>query len=205
LLLELVQLLWLACEAEYRDEYCPVYKFTSIKADVTIVLGDSYEYRKDICTRFTDFARKWLRLSVERAPLEVNGLLQNYLAEFDPLQAGMPTDTVHMGRSLALEIGRAASAAQPVIQYAPQVTHAILDNASEFVNAFTSRRHYRGEMTGIAHFGGIDRGVDMRKDDGTLSVSRQVLIDQVQLVCTYWTFASRTLSCCWSFDHIAKG
>lgn len=182
LLLELVQLLWLACEAEYRDEYCPVYKFTSIKADVTIVLGDSYEYRKDICTRFTDFARKWLRLSVERAPLEVNGLLQNYLAEFDPLQAGMPTDTVHMGRSLALEIGRAASAAQPVIQYAPQVTHAILDNASEFVNAFTSRRHYRGEMTGIAHFGGIGRGVDMRKDDDTLSVSRQVLIDQVPVV-----------------------
>lgn len=182
LLLELVQLLWLACEAEYRDEYCPVYKFTSTKADVTIVLGDSYEYRKDICTRFTDFARKWLHLSVERAPLEVNGLLQNYLAEFDPLQACMPADTVHLGRSLALEVGRAASSAQPVIQYAPQVSHAILDNASEFVDAFTSRRHYRGEMTGIAHFGGIERGVTVRQGDDHLSSNRQVLIDQVPVV-----------------------
>jgi phosphatidylinositol 4-kinase len=141
LLLELVQLMWLSCEAEYRDEYCPVYKFTSVKADVTIVLGDSHAYRKEVCTRFTDIGRKWLRLAVERAPLEVNGLLQNYLAEFDPLQVDMPTDTVHMGRSLALEVGRAASSAQPVIQYAPQVPHTIVDNASEFVDAFTSRRH----------------------------------------------------------------
>ncbi|KAI8581455.1 hypothetical protein K450DRAFT_233176 [Umbelopsis ramanniana AG] len=181
LLLELVQLLWLSCEAEYRDEYCPVYRFTSIKADVTITLGDSHSYRRDICTRFTDFGRKWLRMAVERAPLEVNGLLQNYLAEFDPLQADMPTDTVHMGRSLALEAGRAASSAQPVIQYAPQVTHTIVDNASEFVDAFTSRRHYRGEMTGLAHFGAINRGVNMQHGDSSL-VRREVLMDQTPVV-----------------------
>lgn len=37
-------------------------------------------------------------------------------------------------------------------EFAPKVPNAIVDNASEFVNAFTSRRHYRGEVTGMELF-----------------------------------------------------
>ena len=46
---------------------------------------------------------------MDRAPLEVNGLLQDYLSEFDRFSSGQPIDSVHMGRSLALEIGKTAS------------------------------------------------------------------------------------------------
>lgn len=76
---------------------------------MTLELGDSYAYRRDICTRLYESAKKWLRISMDRAPLEINGLLQDYLSEFDRFVPGQPIDAVHMGRSLALEIGKAAS------------------------------------------------------------------------------------------------
>lgn len=76
---------------------------------MTLELGDSYAYRREICTRLYESAKKWLRISMDRAPLEINGLLQDYLSEFDRFVPSQPMDAVHMGRSLALEIGKAAS------------------------------------------------------------------------------------------------
>lgn len=106
LLLELVQLLWLSCEAEYRDEYSPVFHFSSPKVGVTLELGDSYVYRREITTKLYESARKWLRLSLDRSPMELNGLLQDYLSEFDCYQPNQPMDVVHVGRSIALELGK---------------------------------------------------------------------------------------------------
>ncbi|KAG0740375.1 hypothetical protein G6F23_008320 [Rhizopus arrhizus] len=83
LLLELVQLSWLSCEAEYRDEYSPVFHFTSNRAHVTIELGDSYSYRKEIFTRLYKSARKWVQLALARSPSEVSAHLQDYLSEFN--------------------------------------------------------------------------------------------------------------------------
>jgi phosphatidylinositol 4-kinase len=72
-------------------------------------LGDSYAYRKELCTKVFESARKWLHIALTRAPLEVPGLLQEYLAEFNRYPAGGMSDVAHMGRALALEIGKATS------------------------------------------------------------------------------------------------
>lgn len=90
-------------------QYSPTFHFTSTRVNVTLELGDSYAYRREICTRLYESAKKWLRISMDRAPLEINGLLQDYLSEFDRFVPGQPIDAVHVGRSLALEIGKAAS------------------------------------------------------------------------------------------------
>ncbi|OZJ03933.1 hypothetical protein BZG36_03611 [Bifiguratus adelaidae] len=152
LLLELVQLVWLSCDGEYRDEFCPVYEYTSPKVNVTLHLGDSYAYRKEVMSTFTEKAKRWLFIALNRAPHEMTGLLQDYLADFDIYLSGQPIDTVHMGRSLALDVGRAAVQTQPGILHAPRVQNAFFDNASVFVSGFVTRRHFRGEVTGVERY-----------------------------------------------------
>lgn len=46
---------------------------------------------------------------MDRAPLEVNGQLQDYLSEFDRFASGQPLDVAHLGRSLAYEAGKLPS------------------------------------------------------------------------------------------------
>lgn len=76
---------------------------------VTIELGDSYSYRREVCTNIYESARKWLQVALVRAPIEVSGLLQEYLVEFSRFTSDGLTDVVHMGRSLALEMGKTTS------------------------------------------------------------------------------------------------
>ena len=76
---------------------------------VTIEFGDSYSYRREVCTHIYESARKWLQVALVRAPIEVSGLLQEYLAEFNRFTSDGLTDVVHMGRSLALEMGKTTS------------------------------------------------------------------------------------------------
>lgn len=92
-----------------------MYEFTSPKVGVALELGDSYIYRKEICATLYESSKKWLLLAVNRAPMELNGLLQDYLAEFDQFQSTVPPDAVHVGRSLALEVGRAVTWTEPTI------------------------------------------------------------------------------------------
>ncbi|KAI8142097.1 hypothetical protein BJV82DRAFT_617170 [Fennellomyces sp. T-0311] len=160
LLLELVQLTWLSCEAEYRDEYTPVFRFTSARARVTLELGDSYVYRKQVCTSLYDHAKRWLQLSMDLAPLEVTGLLQDYLAEFDRFEPDAPIDVVHLGRSLALDIGKAAAKNQLSVDFVPRVPGVEPDDASDFVYGFTSRRYYTGEINGMSYIAALDRNED---------------------------------------------
>ncbi|CAO3596291.1 unnamed protein product [Absidia cylindrospora] len=151
LLLELVQLVWLSCEAEYRDEYSPIYQFTSSRIPITVELGDSITYRKDVCTQFYESARKWLHLALDRAPLEIAGLLQSYLAGFDRFSSYTPLDVGHMGRSLALDIGKATTKNHHSTEFIPKVQSIHPDIASTFVDGFTSRRFYAGEISGVEY------------------------------------------------------
>ncbi|KAI8369570.1 uncharacterized protein BYT42DRAFT_503440 [Radiomyces spectabilis] len=151
LLLELVQLLWLSCESEYRDEYCPVFHFKSVKIDFTLEIGDTFSYRKELCTKFYQSAKKWLGLAMDRAPMEVNGLLQDYMADFDRFAPGQTLDSAHLGRSLALDIGRTASRNQLGVDFVPKVPSVQPDESSDFVNGFTTRRYHVGEISGIEY------------------------------------------------------
>ncbi|KAI9473410.1 MAG: hypothetical protein EXX96DRAFT_304862 [Benjaminiella poitrasii] len=145
LLLELIQLTWLSCETEYHDEYSPVFRFTSSRVNVTIELGDSYRYRKEICTKLYESARKWLQTSITRAPIEVSGLLQDYLSEFSLSNTNI-ISVHHMGRALALEMGKKNNMPSNSL---PKVPLLLPDASSSFVESFGLRQFYSGEVSGM--------------------------------------------------------
>lgn len=180
LLLELVQLLWLSCEAEYREEYYPTFTFYSPRVDVTIELGDSIAYRKEICSHMYENSKKWLQISMDRAPMEIDGLLQDYLAEYKRFETGVPIDVAHLGRSLALDVGKAAAKNEMTVDFVPRIHGIQLDDSSAFVDGFTSRRYYIGEVSGIEFLAGMRHGADKLPNYHTGAG----LSDQVPIVIT---------------------
>ncbi|KAL1922497.1 uncharacterized protein VTP21DRAFT_10036 [Calcarisporiella thermophila] len=149
LLLELVQLLWCSCEGELTDEYCPRYQFTSPRMGVTLDLGDSYTFRREMLTRLCDATRHWLLKAMNHAPLTVSGLLQDYLSEYDPFQ---DSASLHMGRSIALEIGRTIPKIHDNSCLKTGASSLNLDGASEFISSLTAKGHFRGEISGTQHY-----------------------------------------------------
>ncbi|KAG1141414.1 hypothetical protein G6F38_008437 [Rhizopus arrhizus] len=149
LLLELVQLLWISCEAEYRDEYCPTFQFTSQRVNVTIEIGDSFAYRKEVCSHMYENGKKWLLVSIDRAPMEISGLLYDYLVDYVRYEAGAPLDITHLGRTLALEVGKAAGRNEMAVKFVPKIRGVSLDDSSAFMDNFATRRYYTGEIRGL--------------------------------------------------------
>ncbi|CAO3608584.1 unnamed protein product [Cunninghamella echinulata] len=149
LLLELVQLLWLSCSAEYTNEYNAIYQFTSKRIDVSIEMVDCFDYRKKVFNKVKDFAKKWLLLSMEWCPMETTGLLQDYISEFEMFEVGGPMNSTHMGRIVAIEVGKMSSNGQSS-EYECIMPGISFDNSSNFTNGFTSRRYFMGEINGVS-------------------------------------------------------
>ncbi|EEP82937.1 hypothetical protein UREG_07802 [Uncinocarpus reesii 1704] len=101
-LLDLLTLLWSSCLDEELDEYEWKSTFTSVKSKVEIELSDNYEFRKHTLNNFYNLARSWVVAVTNIAPLDVKGLLQTYLSEYDDDGGYGHTS---LGRSFALEIG----------------------------------------------------------------------------------------------------
>lgn len=94
-------------------------------------------------------ARKWLQTALTRAPIEVSGILQDYLAEFDRYSEDNISESVHMGRALALEMGKTTSKNDIAIDFVPKVASILPDESSNFISSFRSRQFYSGEISGI--------------------------------------------------------
>ncbi|KAI9260780.1 hypothetical protein BY458DRAFT_439897 [Sporodiniella umbellata] len=153
LLLELVQLLWISCESEYRDEYCPNFHFTSQRANVTVELGDSFAYRKEICSHMYESGKRWLLASMDRSPMEISGLLYDYIVDYSRYETGELLDITHLGRHLALEIGKSAAKNEMTVNYVPKIQGISLDNSSVFMDSFATKRYHIGEVDGFMEEG----------------------------------------------------
>ncbi|KAG0005415.1 phosphatidylinositol-4- kinase [Entomortierella chlamydospora] len=147
LVLELSELLWLSCENEMTDEYCPTYSFTSHKVGVTIDLPDSYPYRRELLTKFVDITRKWIAAAMANSPQEVDALLQDYLADSEKIHTGI--NRVHMGRTLAAGAGKDLVKNHNSFDTLANIPGAVLDNSSVFFQEFSARRRYQGEIGGM--------------------------------------------------------
>ncbi|KAI8869090.1 hypothetical protein GQ42DRAFT_163680 [Ramicandelaber brevisporus] len=158
---EIVQLLWQGCKAELDDQFAPVYFFTSEKLNLTIQLPDSLVYRQQLLTRFYEAARGWLLSVARSAPLELDGYLQGYLADFTGYRGGFDA---HVGRGLALDIGRclytdsdantitASSAAKSLMNdLMPDLGNSLMlaDNSSGFVLKHGARCFYDGQAQAL--------------------------------------------------------
>ncbi|KAI9022175.1 hypothetical protein CLU79DRAFT_815895 [Phycomyces nitens] len=162
LLLELLHLLWLSCESEYREEYTPTFHFISKRVNVTIELGDSYTYRHSISTHLYVSAKAWIESAIEWAPFETNGSLQCYLAEFDKSDLYSLYEEAHVGRSLAVELAKSAIESQngTVFAFMPHIPSMSLDNTSDFIYRLTARMYFIGEISGIKYISSFNEVKD---------------------------------------------
>ncbi|KAJ1883006.1 phosphatidylinositol-4- kinase [Coemansia sp. RSA 1722] len=133
-LLELVQLVWKSCKAEQDDQFVPVYWFTSSTLGITLQLPDSIAYRKTLFARVSGCARRWLEHAGRAAPMELETLLQAYLAT--PSDDDLNCEP-HVGHALALEVGNA-------IRYGMAATDDPAANASPFAYRLGLRDYLRG-------------------------------------------------------------
>ncbi|KAG0046870.1 phosphatidylinositol-4- kinase [Gryganskiella cystojenkinii] len=181
LVLELSELLWLSCENELTDEYCPVYTFTSAKVNVTIDLPDSYPYRRELLTKFVELTRKWIAAAMANSPQEVDALLQDYLAQTEKIHTGI--SRVHMGRTLAARAGKDLTKNHNCFDGLGNLPGAILDNSSVFFQEFSARRRYQGEIGGMENFSAVyarETGSALQSQLPTLRENLQTMVQQVK-------------------------
>jgi len=181
LVLELSELLWVSCENEMTDEYCPIYSFTSSKVGVTIDLPDSYPYRRELLSKFVDLTRKWIGAAMANSPQEVDALLQDYLAESEKIHTGI--SRVHMGRTLAARAGKDLVKNHNSFDTLANIPGAIIDNSSVFFQEFSARRRYQGEIGGMETFSTVftpQSGSVLQSQLPALRENLQKMVQQVK-------------------------
>jgi phosphatidylinositol 4-kinase len=138
-LLELLSIMWYSCLEGETDEYTWKSTFTSKKSNIMVELSDDYAFRRATLTSLHKRATMWVKDALDIAPLDVKGLLQTYLSEFDD-EASF--GHISLGRSFALEMGA-------VIPSTDQRLGAVerqginINTASDFITQYTTRQEYK--------------------------------------------------------------
>ncbi|KAI6864072.1 phosphatidylinositol 3, partial [Hortaea werneckii] len=101
-LLELLTLMWKSCLDAETDEYDWKSTYHSERGKVTIHLSDNTAYRRDTLANFHKRCRMWVSKAIDAAPLDVKGLLQAYLEDYED---DGTYGHVALGRSFAVEMG----------------------------------------------------------------------------------------------------
>lgn len=139
-LLELLSLMWTSCLEAETDLYDPRSTFTSDLGDVTVQLSDDYDFRRWTVNILQRKARAWVNAAISLAPLDVKGLLQTYLSEFDDEGA---YGHISLGRSFALELGSIIPTTDNRLQSLDKIGDSGINTASDFVAQYTTRQEYR--------------------------------------------------------------
>ncbi|KAF2178530.1 hypothetical protein K469DRAFT_802757 [Zopfia rhizophila CBS 207.26] len=126
-LLELLSIMWSSCLEGETDEYTWTSTFASTKEKVVVELSDDYSFRHATLASFHKRAKSWVVGVLDKAPLDIKGLLQTYLSEYDDEGA---YGHISLGRSFALEMG----------SMIPTTDQRL---ASDFVAQYTTRQEYR--------------------------------------------------------------
>lgn len=138
-LLELLSIMWSSCLEGETDEYRWTSTFTSTKSNIVVELSDDYSLRRATLNSFYKRAVAWVTGVLDVAPLDIKGLLQTYLSEYDDEGA---YGHISLGRSFALEMGS-------VIPTTDQRLGAIerqginINTASDFIAQYTTRQEYK--------------------------------------------------------------
>lgn len=138
-LLELLSIMWYSCLEGEIDEYTWKSTFTSKKSDIVLELSDDYAFRRATLSSLHKRATTWVKDALDTAPLDVKGLLQTYLSEFDDEAS---YGHISLGRSFALEMGS-------VIPSTDQRLGAVerqgmnINTASDFITQYTMRQEYK--------------------------------------------------------------
>ncbi|EMD85075.1 hypothetical protein COCC4DRAFT_45488 [Bipolaris maydis ATCC 48331] len=138
-LLELLSIMWYSCLEGETDEYTWKSTFTSKRSNIAVELSDDYAFRRATLDALHKRATIWVKGALDIAPLDVKGLLQSYLSEFDD---ELTFGHISLGRSFALEMGS-------VIPSTDQRLGAVerqginINTASDFITQYTTRQEYK--------------------------------------------------------------
>ncbi|KAF2405314.1 phosphatidylinositol 4-kinase-like protein STT4 [Trichodelitschia bisporula] len=139
-LLELLTIMWSSCLEQETDEYEWRSTYTSKRGNVTIELSDDYDLRRTTLVHIHGWAKTWLLRVIDIAPLDVKGLIQTYLSEYDDDGA---YGHVSLGRSFALEMGGVIPTTDQRLGAIESQPGVNINTASDFIAQYTTRQEYR--------------------------------------------------------------
>lgn len=139
-LLELLSIMWTSCLEAETDLYTPRATFSSDLGNVKVELSDDYEFRRWTLDTLRRKAKGWVTTAINLAPLDVKGLLQTYLSEFDDDGA---YGHISLGRSFALELGSVIPGTDQRLQSLERVGATEINTASDLIAQYTTRQEYR--------------------------------------------------------------
>ncbi|KAF2720287.1 phosphatidylinositol-4-kinase [Polychaeton citri CBS 116435] len=139
-LLELLTLLWRGCLDSETDEYTPTASYRSERAQVHILLSDDMALRQTILRNLHQRSKMWIAKVTDWAPLDVKGLLQAYLEDFDDDGA---YGHISLGRSFAVELGSMIPSSDQRLASIDRSNSIGISTASDFVAQYTTRQEYR--------------------------------------------------------------
>ena len=139
-LLELLTLLWSSCLEAEIDEYEWRSTHTSALGKVSLQLSDDFEFRRMTLDAFHKRSKVWLMMVINLAPLDVKGLLQTYLSEYEDDGA---YGHISLGRSFALEMGSSIPTADQRLGAIPRDGQSNINTGSDFIAQYTTRQEYR--------------------------------------------------------------
>jgi phosphatidylinositol 4-kinase len=138
-LFELLTIMWTSCLEQETDEYEWTSKHHSARGNCTVELSDNYEFRRRTMVNFHKWARVWMLRVLDIAPLDIKGLIQTYLSEYEDDGA---YGHISLGRSFALEMGGVIPSTD--LRLGAIENHAVgINTASDFVAQYTTRQEYR--------------------------------------------------------------
>lgn len=139
-LLEILTVMWSSCLQGELDEFEWKPTLLSPMGIVSVDLPDNYALRKVTLDRFLARARVWVTAVLNLAPLDIKGLLQTYLSEYED-DGGY--GHIAMGRSFALEMGSLIPQTDPRLGSIEGYNANDVNVASDFMALYTTRQKYR--------------------------------------------------------------
>lgn len=139
-LLELLTIMWTSCLEAETDEYEWRSTFTSVRGKVTVKLSDNFELRRRTLRELYKNAKRWVVSVMAIAPMDVKGLLQTYLSEYEDDGA---YGHVSLGRSFAMEMGSIIPGTDQRLGAIDRFGDININTASDFIAQYTTRQEYR--------------------------------------------------------------
>ncbi|KAL9121330.1 MAG: hypothetical protein Q9187_002118 [Circinaria calcarea] len=139
-LLELLTIMWSSCLEAEIDEYEWKSTHISTLADISLELSDDYDFRKMTLEAFYKRSRTWMMTVINVAPLDIKGLLQTYLSDYDDDGA---YGHIALGRSFALEMGSVIPSTDHKLGAIDCHGEANINTGSDFIAQYTTRQEYR--------------------------------------------------------------
>jgi phosphatidylinositol 4-kinase len=139
-LLELLTAMWSSCLEGELDEFGWKSTFTSSMGLFKLELSDNFESRTRTLNSFYECAKAWVMEVLNVAPLDIKGLLQTYLSEYEGDGA---YGHIALGRSFALEMAVAIPSSHQRLGSVDSYGVDMVNVASDFIAQYTMRQVYR--------------------------------------------------------------